>query len=158
MSSFACSGNTPGRWPSRDLENLESQACRQFVPANCRNLKVNVRVEGLTGEPVLLPVWIMAYRYRDQVFRFLVNGQTGRCTGTAPTSYRKIAAVDRHRDCGHRRRTDLHGDCRRDWRPIAGTKPGTKLVPVYWELTLIGGTPGPGLVPAKNNSRRLAIE
>jgi hypothetical protein len=75
------------------LENLESQACRQYVPDNCRNMKVNVRVEGLTGEPVLLPVWMMAYRYKDQVFRFLVNGQTGRCTGTAPTSYRKIAAV-----------------------------------------------------------------
>jgi hypothetical protein len=75
------------------LENLESEACRQFVPANCRNLKVNVRTMGLTGEPVLLPVWIMAYRYKHQVFRFLCNGQSGRCTGTAPTSYRKIAAV-----------------------------------------------------------------
>ena len=42
---------------------------------------------------MLLPVWIMAYRYKDQVYRFLVNGQTGHCTGTAPTSYRKIAAV-----------------------------------------------------------------
>jgi len=75
------------------LEDLERNACRQFVPANCRNLHVNVRVEGLTGEPVLLPVWIMAYRYKDQVHRFLVNGQTGKCTGTAPTSYAKIAGV-----------------------------------------------------------------
>ena len=49
--------------------------------------------DGKTGEPVLLPVWIMAYRYKDQVHRFLVNGQTGRCTGTAPTSYAKIAGV-----------------------------------------------------------------
>lgn len=75
------------------LENLERQACTKFVPGNCRNMKVNVRVEGLTGQPALLPVWILAYRYRDQVFRFLVNGQSGRCTGTAPTSYKKIAAV-----------------------------------------------------------------
>ena len=75
------------------LESLEIQTCRQYVPGNCRNLKVNVRVEGLTGEPVLLPVWIMAYRYRDQLFRFLVNGQTGQCTGSAPTSYTKIAGV-----------------------------------------------------------------
>jgi predicted RNA-binding Zn-ribbon protein involved in translation (DUF1610 family) len=75
------------------LENLERQACTKFVPGNCRNMKVNVRVEGLTGQPALLPVWILAYRYRDQVFRFLVNGQTGRCTGTAPTSYKKIAAA-----------------------------------------------------------------
>jgi hypothetical protein len=75
------------------LEELERQACRKYVPGNCRNLKVNVRVEGLTGEPVLLPVWIMAYRYKDQVHRFLMNGQTGKSTGTAPISYRKIAAV-----------------------------------------------------------------
>lgn len=75
------------------LENLERQACTKLVPGNCRNMKVNVRVEGLTGQPALVPVWILAYRYRDQLFRFLVNGQTGRCTGTAPTSYKKIAAA-----------------------------------------------------------------
>lgn len=75
------------------LENLERQSCSKYIHGNCRNLKVNVRLEGLTGEPVLLPVWIMAYRYREQLFRFLVNGQTGQCTGTAPTSYLKIAAV-----------------------------------------------------------------
>jgi hypothetical protein len=75
------------------LEGMERQACAKFVPGNSRNLKVNLRIEGLSGEPVLLPVWIMAYRYKDQVYRFLVNGQTGACTGTAPTSYGKIAAV-----------------------------------------------------------------
>jgi hypothetical protein len=75
------------------LEEQERQACRRYVPANCRNMKVNVRVEGLTGEPVLLPIFVMAYRYKDQVHRFLVNGQSGKCTGTAPTSYAKIAGV-----------------------------------------------------------------
>lgn len=75
------------------IENLERQACAALVPGNSRNVHVNVRVEGLSAEPVLLPVWIMAYSYREQTFRFLLNGQTGRCTGTAPTSYAKIAAV-----------------------------------------------------------------
>ena len=42
---------------------------------------------------MLLPVWIMAYRYKDQVFRFLVNGQTGQATGQKPTSATKIAAA-----------------------------------------------------------------
>jgi len=42
---------------------------------------------------VLLPVYIMAYQYRLKVYRFLVNGQTGRHSGTAPISYKKIAAV-----------------------------------------------------------------
>ena len=77
----------------RGFEELIGRDCQQYVPGNCRNLKVNVRVENLHGEPVLLPVYIMAYRYKGQLYRFLVNGQTGRCTGTAPTSYLKIAAV-----------------------------------------------------------------
>jgi len=75
------------------LESLESIACRGYVAGNCRNLKVNVRVEGLAAEPVLLPIWVMAYQYRDKTFRFLVNGQTGRSTGTAPFSWQKALGV-----------------------------------------------------------------
>ncbi len=75
------------------IELLEAQACEQLVPGKARNVKVNVLVEGLTSHPVLLPAWIMAYRYREELFRFVANGQTGRCTGAAPTSVRKIAAA-----------------------------------------------------------------
>jgi hypothetical protein len=76
------------------LESLEAAVCQQrYVPGRCRNMKVNVLLEGLASEPALLPVWIMAYRYRDQVFRFLLNGQTGKASGHAPISYRKIFAV-----------------------------------------------------------------
>jgi hypothetical protein len=42
---------------------------------------------------MLLPVWVMAYRYEEQVFRFLINGQTGRATGKAPISWLKIATA-----------------------------------------------------------------
>ncbi|MEQ8787528.1 MAG: hypothetical protein RIC55_14585 [Pirellulaceae bacterium] len=75
------------------LEEMERAACSKYVPGRTRNVKVNVRLEDMRSEPVLLPVWIMAYRYKDKLFRFLVNGQTGRATGQAPTSWRKIAAV-----------------------------------------------------------------
>jgi hypothetical protein len=75
------------------FENLVRQDCTQFVPGRGRNLKVNVLLEGLTSEAVLLPVWIMAYRYQEQVFRFLLNGQTGKATGQAPTSWQKVLAV-----------------------------------------------------------------
>jgi predicted RNA-binding Zn-ribbon protein involved in translation (DUF1610 family) len=78
---------------SQGLESLESQACEEFVPGKCRNLNVNVRITNLASRPLLVPVWIMAYRYRDQVFRFLANGQTGKSAGQAPISYRKITAA-----------------------------------------------------------------
>ena len=74
----------------RGLESFERNACQQYVPGRCRNLQVNVRLEGLASEPVMLPVWVMAYRYKEQVFRFLLNGQSGRATGRAPTSWKKI--------------------------------------------------------------------
>lgn len=77
----------------RGIEQIEAQDCRGYVPGRCRNMHVNVRVQDQTSEPVLLPVWIMAYRYRDQVYRFLVNGQNGRATGTAPISWPKIILV-----------------------------------------------------------------
>lgn len=75
------------------LEELERQACRRYVPGNARNVKVNVKLEGLQSQPVLLPVYVMAYRYQNRLFRFLVNGQTGAATGQAPFSYKKLWAV-----------------------------------------------------------------
>ncbi len=75
------------------LEHLDRDACQRYVPARSRNLRVNLLLEGLSSEPVLLPVWIMAYRYRDRLFRFLINGQTGRATGQAPVSRAKILGV-----------------------------------------------------------------
>ncbi|HEV2970792.1 MAG TPA: zinc ribbon domain-containing protein, partial [Pirellulales bacterium] len=78
---------------SQGFEQLEAAACRPSVPGSARNLKVNVRITDLTSQPMLVPVWIMAYRYQDRVFRFLANGQTGRVTGQAPLSWRKIAVA-----------------------------------------------------------------
>ena len=41
----------------------------------------------------LAPVFVMAYRYRERVYRFVINGQTGRATGSAPVSAAKVAGV-----------------------------------------------------------------
>jgi predicted RNA-binding Zn-ribbon protein involved in translation (DUF1610 family) len=75
------------------FEALEREACRTFVPGSARNLHVALRLDGLSGRPVLLPVWILAYQYRGQTYRFIVNGQTGRNTGEAPFSYFKLILV-----------------------------------------------------------------
>jgi hypothetical protein len=37
-----------------------------------------------------VPVWISAYRYRDKVYRFMVNGQNGAVQGESPKSAWKI--------------------------------------------------------------------
>ncbi len=62
-----------------------------YVPARSRNVHANVRIDSMSSVPVLLPVWIMAYQWKGQVYRFLINGQTGRTTGRIPSSALKIA-------------------------------------------------------------------
>ena len=46
---------------------------------------------GETFKHILLPVWLAAYRYNGQSFRFVVNGQTGKVQGERPWSAWKIA-------------------------------------------------------------------
>ncbi len=72
------------------LRTREYQACQQYIRGSHRNLKVNVRIQELNSVPVLLPIWIMAYRYQNQIYRFIVNGQNGRSTGKVPISWTKI--------------------------------------------------------------------
>jgi len=44
----------------------------------------------LQGRPLLLPVWIGAYRHGERVYRVVVNGQTGELTGKLPVSWLKV--------------------------------------------------------------------
>ena len=75
------------------FEEQERLACRALVPGSARNVHVAVRLEGLVGRPVLLPVWMMAYSYQNHAYRYLVNGQSGRSTGDAPFSTSKLLWV-----------------------------------------------------------------
>lgn len=80
-------------WPrARDaIERLQESRCARDVPGDThRFLRVNNRFANTTFKHVLLPVWIAAFRYDGKVFRFLVNGQSGKVSGEAPLSWAKI--------------------------------------------------------------------
>ncbi len=47
----------------------------------------------MTFKHVLMPVWISAYRYRNQVYRFVVNGQSGATSGESPLSWIKVTLL-----------------------------------------------------------------
>ena len=72
---------------------VQQDVDQQHVPGKSRNIHANVRVESMSSEPVLLPVWITAYRFQDKLYRFLINGQTGKAAGQAPTSLGKVALI-----------------------------------------------------------------
>jgi len=78
----------------RGIETLEAHAVdAHYVPGRSRNLKVNTLISDMSSEPILLPVWVVAYRYKAEVYRFLMNGQTGRFTGRKPVSTGRILAA-----------------------------------------------------------------
>ncbi|MCA9214220.1 MAG: hypothetical protein KDB27_14210 [Planctomycetales bacterium] len=78
----------------RGLEHSEERTCAErYLPRSHRNLKANIRIEQLRSEPILFPVWVMAYRYRDDLYRILINGQTGTISGDAPFSKFKAFMV-----------------------------------------------------------------
>lgn len=54
---------------------------------------LQTRYGRFTFKHVLLPAWVSAYRYRDKVYRFVVNAQTGETSGEAPLSWWKVAGL-----------------------------------------------------------------
>ncbi len=53
--------------------------------------QIQTAISDVTFKHVLLPVWMAAYKYRGQTYRFVVNGRTGRVQGERPWSAWKIA-------------------------------------------------------------------
>ena len=52
---------------------------------------VRTQYDELTFKHILLPVWISAYRFKEKVYRILVNARTGEVQGERPWSWVKIA-------------------------------------------------------------------
>jgi len=72
---------------------LYSMIRRTIVADEVRNLRIKTSYAGVTFKHMLLPVWISAYRYKDKVYKFLVNGQTGEVRGQAPISAIKLTLL-----------------------------------------------------------------
>lgn len=53
--------------------------------------QIDTQVSDITFKHILLPVWMAAYKFRGQTYRFVINGRTGRVQGERPWSTWKIA-------------------------------------------------------------------
>lgn len=51
-----------------------------------------LKIDHSRARYVLLPVWILNTRYRDKVYTFAMNGQTGKMTGSLPVCPKRTAA------------------------------------------------------------------
>lgn len=92
----------------RDIEKAEiNDAVQQQMHEYGKQLLKNT-MSGYTGVVVqnyddtteleswnytLLPVWVVTYKYKDKIFPFAINGQTGKTFGMLPTSKGKLAIL-----------------------------------------------------------------
>ena len=73
------------------MESVQARRCAWDVPGDThRFLHVTNTFSDQTFKHILLPIWISSYRYGNNVYRFLINGQSGEITGKAPLSKLKV--------------------------------------------------------------------
>ena len=53
--------------------------------------KTDKQAKDLSGEYVLLPVWLLNIKYKDKIYPYAYNGQTGKMIGDLPISKIKVA-------------------------------------------------------------------
>ena len=53
-------------------------------------VSVSTDYSAITYKHILLPLWISSFSFNDKIYRFLVNGQTGKVSGKSPVSAVKV--------------------------------------------------------------------
>ena len=72
---------------------IRESVCRDIGGDHQRIDSVKTGYGRITFKHILLPVWLSAYRYREKVYRILINARTGEVQGERPFSVWKIAAA-----------------------------------------------------------------
>jgi hypothetical protein len=77
------------------VEGAAAHHARAWIPGSTyRNLHVSVLLKRLVTRRVALPSYVLAYRYREKLYRVVVHGQDARyIVGDSPVSYRRLVLV-----------------------------------------------------------------
>ncbi|MEO1592871.1 MAG: hypothetical protein AAFU71_16490 [Cyanobacteria bacterium J06632_22] len=72
--------------------DIRSKINRDIGGDEQRIHRVSTDYSDETFKHILLPVWLLSYRYQGKVFQVMVNAQTGKVMGERPVSIWKVAA------------------------------------------------------------------
>lgn len=88
MSAHECMA-----WARTEAQRQAGQLLATFMPGNkYRGLQFSTQLTHESLDQVLVPLWVLAVRWSSEQppVRLLINGQTGRIWGHAPTSRRRV--------------------------------------------------------------------
>ena len=54
------------------------------------SLHVETKFSRINSDLILLPIFLLSYKHGDKLYRFMINGQTGRMAGDKPVSHWRI--------------------------------------------------------------------
>ena len=72
---------------------IRQTVCRDIGGDHQRINSLSTQYDQITFKHLLLPVWISAYQFQNQTFRFLVNARNGQVQGERPYSAMKITLL-----------------------------------------------------------------
>lgn len=71
-------------------EDLESRIKSKIGGDEIRNLNIDTEYDDRTYKHILLPLWNATYTFKNKIYHFMVNGETGSVSGKVPRSGWKI--------------------------------------------------------------------
>ena len=95
VEQFAVQRSAARKIIRRALEGVAvARAIRQAPGSSHRNVHVSVLPTRLSSRHYAFPAYVLAYRYRDKLYRAIVHGQDAQCVvGEAPWSWARIGMV-----------------------------------------------------------------
>ena len=71
---------------SRLSSSISSYIRRRWNADRSDSVRFSTLYSNITYKYLLVPTWISSFKYKDKVYQFAVNGQTGKVGGKAPVS------------------------------------------------------------------------
>jgi hypothetical protein len=83
-----------GTIQSRLHSNISDYVRRHWHANRADSVKFSTIYSNITYKYLLVPTWISSFKYKDKIYQFAVNGQTGKVGGKSPVSaWRVIIAI-----------------------------------------------------------------
>ena len=77
---------------SRLNSNIGSYMRKRWHADHTEAIRFSTLYSNITYKYLLMPVWISSFKYKDKIYQFAVNGQTGKVGGKSPVSAWKVIA------------------------------------------------------------------
>lgn len=77
-----------------EFHRREQRNVAAFLPGDThRGVRVDTNFSNVNSDLCLMPIYLLSYKYKDKLFRFLVNGQTGKVAGDKPLSWIRVTVA-----------------------------------------------------------------